>query len=99
MKTAHATRAAVVALTAAAAAGLSPAGPAAADTAGYLRELGPRYAFLTSDQLLRAGQVVCAASGRGIPSSDTVATLQRDFGITVPAAADIIATANTELGC
>lgn len=86
-------------LVAGAAGAVALAGPAAADESEFLRKLQDQYAFLTAEQLLSAGHQVCAAAVSGVPASDSVMMVSHDFGISVPAAGDIVSTAVIELGC
>lgn len=83
------------------AAALGFAAPASADEAGYLK-LRDRLAFLTDEQLLSAGDMVCRATRSGVPASEIVdivlAELQ-PYGVTVSSATVIITTAVAELGC
>lgn len=85
------------ALSAAAATGL--AAPAAADSATYLQALEPRYTSMNSSQLMSAGNSVCAATGRGVPASDIVPMLVKNYGMSVSAGYEVTITAINHLGC
>ena len=84
-------------LSAAAATGL--ASPASADTGSYLNDLQPRYAFLTASQLTAAGESVCSGTRRGLPASDIVPMLVKDYGLSVSAAYEITVSAIKHLDC
>jgi hypothetical protein len=75
------------------------AAPAAADESEYLRLLQPKYAFLSSQQLLAEGQKVCEAIHRGMISPDAANMVQKDLTVSVPVSVDIVSTAAVELGC
>ncbi|WP_234783656.1 DUF732 domain-containing protein [Mycolicibacterium celeriflavum] len=75
------------------------AAPAAADQAEFVRKLQEQYVFLTADQLIAAGNKVCAATASGVPASDAVMMVRNDLGVSVPAAGDIVSLAVVELGC
>ncbi len=90
---------AVTACAAAAVALLTPAAPASADAADFLHRVQPRYVFMTAPQLLAAGYRACAIIEHGDPSSDAVEQLDRELGIGVPVAFDIVQAAVIHLGC
>jgi hypothetical protein len=78
---------------------IGAAPPAVADESDYLNHLGPRLAFLTTDQLLSEGYKVCRFIGVGRPSPDAIPMVMKDLQITVAAAVDIMAGAIEELDC
>ena len=86
-------------LIAAATIGVAFAAPAVADQSDFVRKLQDQYVFLSAEQLIAAGNKVCAAAVSGVPASDSVATISEDLGISVPAAYDIVSLAVIELGC
>ncbi|MGV0607507.1 hypothetical protein [Mycolicibacterium sp. XJ1904] len=73
------------------------AAPAAATEEEYLRELQPRYAFLTAQELLMEGQRACAALTAGVLAPDAVKMVSADLGISTGAAMDIVSRANLRL--
>ncbi|KUH86508.1 hypothetical protein AU186_06485 [Mycobacterium sp. GA-1999] len=75
------------------------AAPAAADQSEFIRKLQEQYVFLTAEQLIAAGDKVCAATASGVPASDAVMMVRNDLGVSVPAAGDIVSLAVVELGC
>ena len=75
------------------------AAPAAADTGDYLHALQDRYPSLSTQQLLSTGATVCNAASRGMNSPDMVIMVQRDIGVSVPAALDIVSAARVHLKC
>ncbi|WP_286137664.1 DUF732 domain-containing protein [Mycobacterium sp. IS-3022] len=75
------------------------AAPAAADQSEFVRKLQEQYVFLTAEQLIAAGDKVCAATASGVPASDAVMMVRNDLGVSVPAAGDIVSLAVVELGC
>ncbi len=77
--------------------GVVLAAPAAASEEEYLRELQPRYAFLTSEELLTEGQRACAAISSGVLAPDAVKMVSADLGISTGAAMDIVSRANLQL--
>jgi hypothetical protein len=82
-----------------AALGLAP--PAAADEAEFL-ELQPRFAFLTTEQLLTEGYWACRAANSGVGSSDIVAMVQQHLkysGASIAVANKIVSTAIVHLDC
>ncbi|RAV14028.1 hypothetical protein DQP55_09375 [Mycolicibacterium sp. GF69] len=86
-------------LIAAAAAAVAVAAPAAADQSEFVRKLQERYVFLSAEQLISAGNKVCAATASGVPAADSVKMVRNDLGISVKAAGDIVALAVVEFGC
>jgi hypothetical protein len=77
--------------------GVSPT--AAADESGYLNQLSPRLAFLTTEQLRTEGYKVCRYVSVGRPSADAIPMVMDDLGITVAAALDIISVSLGQLDC
>lgn len=73
------------------------AAPAGASEEEYLRELQPRYAFLTAQELLTEGHRACAAISSGVLAPDTVKMISADLGISTGAAMDIVSRANLRL--
>lgn len=86
-------------VTAAAAAAVAFAAPASADQAEFVRKIQSQYVFLTADQIIAAGQKICAAAASGVPASDSVMMVRDDLGMSVPAAGDVVSIAVVELGC
>nr|WP_228768930.1 DUF732 domain-containing protein [Mycolicibacterium malmesburyense]CRL76335.1 hypothetical protein CPGR_03939 [Mycolicibacterium malmesburyense] len=86
-------------LIAAAATAVAFAPPAAADQAEFVRKLQEQYVFLSADQLVSTGNLVCAEAARGVPAAVTVQRVRDDLGISVSAAGDIVSLAVVELGC
>ena len=78
---------------------LGLAAPAAADTGDYLHALQDRYPSLSTQQLLSTGAMVCNATSSGMNSPEIVTTVQRDIGVSVPAALDIVSAAVVHLEC
>lgn len=72
---------------------------AAADESGYLNELSPRLAYLTTQQLRTEGYKVCRYVGVGRPTADAIPVVMNDLGISVAAALDIISASMRELDC
>ena len=72
---------------------------ATADESGYLNELSPRLAYLTTQQLRTEGYKVCRYVGVGRPTADAIPVVMHDLGITVAAAMDIISASLRELDC
>lgn len=70
-----------------------PAAPAGATEDEYLRDLQPRYTFLSAEELISAGQRACAATSAGVLAPDTVKMVSRDLGISTGAAMDILSRA------
>lgn len=83
----------------AAATAVAVAAPAAADESEFVRKLQEQYVFLSAEQLIAAGNKVCAAARSGVPASDSVMMVRNDLGISVPAAGDVVSLAVVELGC
>jgi hypothetical protein len=83
----------------AAATAIGAASPASADTASYLHELAPVYAFMSDSQLLAAGNQACATARSGVPASDNTIKLSKDFGISTSAAYNIVIASVNNLGC
>lgn len=78
---------------------LGYAAPATADQDEYLRVTQARFAFLSTDQLVEEGNRICGHTRSGMPASDAVLIVQRDLGVSVPAAYDIVNAAVVHLGC
>ena len=89
----------LLAVTLAVGIGMGAAPPAVADESDYLNHLGPRLAFLTTDQLLSEGYKVCRYISPGRPSPDAIPMVMKDLQVTVAAAVDIMAGALEELDC
>lgn len=70
---------------------------AAADQDEYLLALHDRYAFLTAQQLLAAGNKVCAAERSGVLSPDLTAMVRNDLNVSVSAALEIVSAAEWSL--
>jgi hypothetical protein len=87
------------ALIAGAALSLALAPSAAADTAGFLHAVVPTYNNVSPQQLLAAGNKACAAIRGGMNSTNAVLLVQKDIGVSVPAAGDIVSAAVIHLGC
>ncbi|KUI06608.1 hypothetical protein AU191_23575 [Mycolicibacterium acapulense] len=75
------------------------AAPAGADQAEFVRKLQEMYVFLSADQLIAAGNKVCANASRGVPAAESMLMVREDLGVSVTAAADIVSIAINELGC
>ncbi|HET7664992.1 MAG TPA: DUF732 domain-containing protein [Mycobacterium sp.] len=75
------------------------AAPAAADEGGFLQELQERYTSLTPQQLLSEGRAVCSAISNGTNSTAALQMVQKDLGVSVAAAGDIVSAAVVHLGC
>ena len=75
------------------------AAPATADSGGYLDALQPRYTSMSASQLTSAGSSVCSATGSGLPASDIVPMLVKEYGVSASAAYEITVTAINHLGC
>ncbi|KUI33600.1 hypothetical protein AU197_19955 [Mycobacterium sp. IS-1590] len=75
------------------------AAPAAADQAEFVRKLQEQYVFLSADQLIAAGNKVCANAARGVPAADSMLMVREDLGVSVAAAVDIVSLSVSELGC
>ena len=73
------------------------AAPASATEDEYLRELQPRYSFLTAEELLKEGWRACAALSAGVLAPDAVKMVSADLGISTGAAMDIVGRANLRL--
>lgn len=80
-----------------AAAVLVSAPTAAATPDEYLLELQDRYAFLTPQQLLDAGNKVCAAEQNGSLSPDLTAMVQRDLNVSTNTALEIVSAAEWQI--
>lgn len=87
------------ALTVAAASAIGLAAPAAADTDTYLETLQTRYAYLSEQQLLSAGNQACATALSGVPASDNTIKVSKDLGVSTSAAYEIVAASIKYLGC
>jgi Protein of unknown function (DUF732) len=75
------------------------AAPASADTDGYLHAVGDQYRFLTPQQLLGAGHRACSIIDSGNPATVAIDMLNREQGISVPVAFNIVTKAIIHLGC
>ena len=75
------------------------AAPAAATENEYLRQLEPKYPFLTRQQLLDEAQKVCDATARGEVSPDITNMVMKDLSSSLAAAVDITSTAIIQYGC
>ncbi len=75
------------------------AAPAAADSTSYLQDLHPTYAYMSESQLLAAGNRACASALSGVPASDTTTIISKEFGVSVPAAYEIVLASINHLGC
>nr|WP_194946026.1 DUF732 domain-containing protein [Mycolicibacterium malmesburyense]CRL74018.1 hypothetical protein CPGR_02959 [Mycolicibacterium malmesburyense] len=73
------------------------AAPAGATEDEYLRDLQPRYTFLTAEELLTAGRQACAAITAGVLAPDAVKMISSDLDISTGAAMDIVSRANLRL--
>jgi hypothetical protein len=71
----------------------------AADSNEYLTKLQPRYNYLSSSQLMAAGNKACAAMQSGVPASDVSTMISRDLGVSVSAGYEISVNAINYLGC
>ena len=69
------------------------AAPAAADEGGFLQELQERYTSLTPQQLMSEGRAVCSAISNGTNSTAALQMVQKDLGVSVAAAGDIVSAA------
>lgn len=79
------------------AAAVTFAAPAAADEAEFLQSTGPRFVYLTHEQLLSAGHTTCTATRGGTSSPTVVDMLSHQMGIPVPAADQIVRAALVDL--
>lgn len=95
----HTFRALIAVVAAALASMVMAAAPAAADEGEYLRQLQPKYVFLSSQQLLDEGHKVCNAIHGGMISPDAANMVQKDLAVSVAVAVDIVGTAGVQLGC
>jgi hypothetical protein len=66
---------------------------AAATPEEYLQELADRYTSLTPQQLLEAGNKVCAAESSGSLSPDLTAMVERDYNVSISTALEIVSAA------
>jgi Protein of unknown function (DUF732) len=78
---------------------LAFAAPVAADTSAYLHALQGFYTSLSAEQLLTEGSRVCSAIRGGMNSTEALQMVQRDLGVSVPAAGDIVSAAVVHLDC
>jgi hypothetical protein len=85
-------------LIAAMATSLMFAAPAAAEDGEYLQVLRT-YPYLSAQQLLSEGAKICEATRSGVSSTNAVVMVQKDLGVGVPEAGDIVAAAVVHLGC
>jgi hypothetical protein len=72
---------------------------AAADEGDYLRPLQDKYTFVSREQLLSEGSKVCDAMNSGVSATAAVSMVQRDLGVWLTPAVDIVAAASRNLGC
>jgi hypothetical protein len=86
-------------VSAAAATAIGFAAPASADQGTYLQTLQPRYAFLSSSQLLSTGNKACATARSGVPASDNTIMVSKELGVSTSAAYEIVVNAINHLGC
>lgn len=86
-------------LTASTAVSLAFAAPASADAGSYLHALQDTYTSLSTQQLLSEGTKICNAIRGGMNSTNAVMMVQRDLGVSVPAAGDMVSAAVVHLGC
>lgn len=70
---------------------------AAADQGEYLDKLAPKYKFLTSQQLLAAGNRVCAAEQAGLLSPAKTTMVMNDLTVGTNTALEIVSAAEWEL--
>ena len=75
------------------------AAPAAATENEYLRQLEPKYPFLTRQQLLDQAQKVCDATAQGMVSPDISNMVMKDLSSSLAVAVDITSTAIVQFGC
>ncbi|MFY9921710.1 MAG: DUF732 domain-containing protein [Mycobacterium sp.] len=75
------------------------AAPASADTDTYLETLQTRYAYLSEQQLLSAGNQACATARSGVPASENTIKVSKDLGVSTSAAYEIVAASVKYLGC
>src|SRR5262245_24524055 len=80
---------AVRVVVAGAAMSLAFAPSAAADTEGFLHAVQPTYTNVSAQQLLDAGNKACDAIRRGMNSTNAVLLVQKEIGVSIPAAGDI----------
>ena len=66
---------------------------AAATPDEYLAQLQDRFAFLTPQQLLEAGNKVCTAESNGSLSPDLTAMVERDLNVSTNTALEIVSAA------
>jgi hypothetical protein len=83
----------------AAATAIGTASTASADTASYLHEVAPVYAYMSDSQLLAVGNQACATAHSGVPASDNVVKLSKQFGISTSAAYNLVIASINHLGC
>jgi hypothetical protein len=72
---------------------------AAATESAYLAQLQPKYANLSSQQLLDEGYRVCRFLHGGRESSDAIPLVTQDLGVSVPTAYDLVPAAEEQLSC
>lgn len=73
--------------------------PAAATENEYLRQLEPKYPFLSREQLLTEAQRVCDATAQGMTSPDISTMVVKDLSSSLAVAVDITSTAIVQYGC
>jgi hypothetical protein len=89
----------IAAVAAAVAFAVMTASPAQANESDYLAALQPKFAFLSSQQLLDEGYKVCQATRGGMIAPDAVKMVYNDLSVSMAVADDIVATAVVDLGC
>ena len=82
-----------------ASAAVAGAAPASADESEFLNALQYTYAYLTPQELLAAGNEVCAFTSRGGLAADAVTMVRNKQQVGVSAVADIVSAATVELDC
>jgi len=75
------------------------AAPAAATENEYLRQLEPKYPFLSRQQLLDEASRVCDATGRGMASPDITNMVRKDLSASMALSVDVVGTAIVQFGC
>jgi hypothetical protein len=78
---------------------LACAPSAAADSAGFLHAVAPTYNNVSPERLLAAGNNACGAIRGGMNSTNAVLQVQKEIGVSAPAAGDIVSAAVVHLGC
>jgi hypothetical protein len=78
---------------------LGLAAPASAESNQYLDKLQPRYNYMSSAQLMAAGNKACSAMHSGMPASDVTVMMSKDMGVSMSTAYEITVNAINYLGC